>query len=438
MIQQCVQAGISKIFIETDEPERVYQFIPEVEKEIVAQWNPKKGIEYQVTENKTEIIKCTEKIEEALNYLIATRKKYLILFFAPPDYDLLHLVPNWHTVIFVAPRFKDFPGAVRVTLPQPSAEEYEQAFKVALKPKQNKALVRAHSEYSAGMRVSDAVNCFKYSVFTGTEFVQNRHKFIRSQIIEFVNSPYTFKDVGGFLDFKFWFQNRKYLYKKEAKEYGLNMPKGVVITGIPGTGKSLISKALGNEAKLPLIRFDLARVYDQYVGQSEANLYNALRSIEQAAPAIVWVEELGRLTVGKDSQGDSGTTSRLLSILLTWLQEHDKDIFVVATVNDVQNIPEELLRKGRFSRIEEVPRPDREVRREVWEIHLRRNDIPIYSRYATEWLADNSQGMTGADIEANVIDTMIEAYNKGLAKEHTVAEYFMTDDIRPLSQKEEE
>ena len=428
MIKDLIKANISKIFVETDEPGRVYQFLPaldETNKEIVAEWKNKKGIVYQVTENKSDTIKCTEKMDDALNFLVATRKKYLILFFGAPDYDLLQLVPDFHTTIFVSDSFQDFPGAVKVSLPQPATEEYEQAFVDALKPKKSKASVQICAGTSSGMRVADAVNCFKYSVFTNSEFLQNRHKFVNSEIIEYVNSPYTFKDLGGFRFFKDWFQDRKFLYRPEARQYGLSMPRGVVLAGEAGTGKSLTAKCLGNEAKLPLIRFDLAKVYNQYVGQSETNLYKALRSMEQAAPAIVWVEELGRLTVGKDSAGDSGTTSRLLAILLTWLQEHDKDIFVVATVNDIENIPKELLRKGRFSDIIEVPMPDVSTRREIWEIHLTRNDIPIHSRPTLLWLAEQSEGMTGADIEARVIDTMIKAYNLGLEKQYLVAQHFI-------------
>jgi SpoVK/Ycf46/Vps4 family AAA+-type ATPase len=160
------------------------------------------------------------------------------------------------------------------------------------------------------------------------------------------------------------------------------------------------------------------------VGVSESDLRAALESIERVAPTILWVEELGRLVVGKDSQGDSGTTSRLLAILLTWLQEHGRDIFTVATVNELENIPEELIRKGRFSEIFTVDYPDYEARKEIWKIHMEKRGLALSYDHILEILAEKSQGMTGADIEAAVEDTLIMCYSQGIKKEHIIGNHF--------------
>jgi SpoVK/Ycf46/Vps4 family AAA+-type ATPase len=197
-----------------------------------------------------------------------------------------------------------------------------------------------------------------------------------------------------------------------------------LLAGVPGCGKSLCAATLGNESDLPLVRLDLTKVYDQFVGVSESDLRAALESIERAAPAILWIEELGRLVVGKDSQGDSGTTSRLLAILLTWLQEHGRDIFTVATVNDLENIPRELIRKGRFSEIFTIDYPDHEARKEIWKIHMEKRGLALSYDHILEILSEKTDGKTGAEIESIVEDTLIHCYSLGIKKEHIVGNHF--------------
>ena len=197
------------------------------------------------------------------------------------------------------------------------------------------------------------------------------------------------------------------------------------MAGVPGGGKGLCIKALANESNLPLIRLDIAKVYDHYVGESERNLRSALTSIERLAPCVVWIDEFSRFVIGKDSQGDSGTTSRLFATLLTWLQEHDKPVFTAATVNDFQNLPQELIRKGRFAEVFGVGYPDFDARLEIWRIHLEKRGIPT-SVAALEVLARDSENMTGAEIEAAVEETLIECYIKGIQKDRIPAKEFET------------
>jgi SpoVK/Ycf46/Vps4 family AAA+-type ATPase len=178
-----------------------------------------------------------------------------------------------------------------------------------------------------------------------------------------------------------------------------------------------MASTLGNEAGLPLLRFDMTKVYNQYVGQSESNMHEALKVIEQSSPLILWIEELGRLTVGKDSDADSGTTSRLLAIFLTWLQEHNKDVFVVATVNDIKNIPKEMIRKGRFSSVYTVEPPDEKEREEIWRIHLKRNGLPTDKASIFSKCVDVC---TGAKIESVVVDALIETFTLKLHRDYAV------------------
>ncbi|MCF8012490.1 MAG: AAA family ATPase, partial [Clostridiales bacterium] len=392
--------------------------------DMCGEWDSTNGLTMYFGNTKYTSVPKDKNVEAALEYLRFAKGKYFVLFFNPKPNDLeqLRLIEN-HCIVFVGENLPEFKKAVNIRLPAPSYEEYEREFKNVLKPKKSKALVQQCAQYSQGMLLSEARNCFKYCVHTKTEFLENRHKFVSSKIIEFVNTSYTFKDLGGFSNFKNWFKKRALLYKKEAKDYGLRFERGVILAGVAGGGKSLAGKTLANEAGLPLIRLDLAKVYDQHVGESERNLRDALESVERVAPAILWIEELGRFVVGKNSHGDSGTTSRLLAILLTWLQEHDKDIFTVATVNDFQNLPKELIRKGRFSEVFGVSYPDFDSRHEIWRIHLEKRGI-ILSNHALEVLARDSDAMTGAEIEAAVEETLIDCYVRGISKSSIASKHF--------------
>jgi SpoVK/Ycf46/Vps4 family AAA+-type ATPase len=414
MLSDLIKAGVSKIIVDTQEPERVYQFLPELDFEIVGEWNVIKGLELKTAGHKYNAAPREKSLNAAIEYLLFANRKHFVLFLNPKieNPDLISEIKQ-HCLVFVGPDIPHIVGAARIRLPAPSKQEYQKALKKT-----------SDVDYCQGMLLSEAENCFKYSEYTGTSFLKNRHKFVSSRVIDFIDSHSTFKDLGGFFDFKRWFNKRKYLYKSEAKDYGLTFPKGALLAGVPGCGKSLCAATLGNESDLPLVRLDLTKVYDQFVGVSESDLRAALESIERAAPAILWIEELGRLVVGKDSQGDSGTTSRLLAILLTWLQEHGRDIFTVATVNDLENIPKELIRKGRFSEIFTVDYPDHEARKEIWKIHMEKRGLALSYDHILEILAEKTEGKTGADIESIVEDTLIHCYSMGIKKEHIVGNHF--------------
>ena len=199
------------------------------------------------------------------------------------------------------------------------------------------------------------------------------------------------------------------------RSYGLPQPKGMLILGVPGCGKSLIAKTTARLWGLPLLRLDIGRVYDgSMVGRSEANLRSALRTAESISPAILFIDEIDKAFAGGAGSGDSdgGTSSRIFGSFLTWMQEKKSPVFVMATANRVEKLPSEFLRKGRFDEIFFVDLPNEEERKEIFKIHLgkRRRDI---ERFDFDQLTKVCEGFSGAEIEQGLISAMYEAFAQG-------------------------
>ncbi|WP_416670019.1 stress-responsive protein Ycf46 [Egbenema bharatensis] len=241
---------------------------------------------------------------------------------------------------------------------------------------------------------------------------EKRQLIRRNGILEYLEEEGTLEDIGGSDDLKLWLKQRSIAFTERAREYGLPQPKGVLLLGVPGCGKSLIAKATSNVWQLPLLRLDLGRVYDgSTVGRSEANLRNALKTAESVSPAILFIDELDKAFAGGAGSADSdgGTSSRILGSFLTWMQEKKSPVFVMATANRVERLPGEFLRKGRFDEIFFVDLPSEDERRQIFSIHLgkRRSDI---TRFDVDQLAKISDGYSGAEIEQAIIAAMYDAF----------------------------
>ncbi|MGB3532821.1 MAG: AAA family ATPase [Microcoleaceae cyanobacterium] len=234
----------------------------------------------------------------------------------------------------------------------------------------------------------------------------------RNGILEYMDVDETIDVVGGLEELKRWSKQRSNAFTERAREYGLPQPKGMLILGIPGCGKSLIAKTTSRLWGLPLLRLDMGRVYDgSTVGRSEANLRNALKTAESISPVILFIDELDKSFAGSAGSADSdgGTSSRIFGSFLTWMQEKTSPVFVMATANRVERLPGEFLRKGRFDEIFFVDLPTKEERQDIFRIHLskRRSDI---DRFDLEQLSTVSEGFSGAEIEQAVIAAMYEAF----------------------------
>ncbi|MCC0178115.1 AAA family ATPase [Waterburya agarophytonicola K14] len=234
----------------------------------------------------------------------------------------------------------------------------------------------------------------------------------RNGILEYIEEDETIDSVGGLEELKRWLTQRSNAFTERAREYGLPQPKGMLILGVPGCGKSLIAKTTSRLWGLPLLRLDMGRVYDgSTVGRSEANLRNALKTAESISPVILFIDELDKAFAGGGGSGDSdgGTSGRIFGSFLTWMQEKKSPVFVMATANRVERLPGEFLRKGRFDEIFFVDLPNSAERQDIFGIHLgkRRSEI---SRFDLEQLTKVSDGFSGAEIEQAIIAAMYDAF----------------------------
>jgi len=232
----------------------------------------------------------------------------------------------------------------------------------------------------------------------------------------------TLDAVGGMQPLKDWLISRGRAFEPKAQAFGLEPPRGVLVTGVPGCGKSLIAKTLAATWRLPLILLDPARLYGSYVGQSEQRLAAALRTVEAMTPCVLWIDEIEKGFASSDT-GDGGVSSRIRGTFLRWLQERPAGVFVVATCNQVQAMPPEFLRKGRFDEIFFVDLPDKDERDQIFRLHLtkRKRDPATFDLGA---LVDASDGFTGAEIEAAVVGALYRAYeaNQELSTQAVLAE----------------
>jgi SpoVK/Ycf46/Vps4 family AAA+-type ATPase len=234
----------------------------------------------------------------------------------------------------------------------------------------------------------------------------------RNGILEFLTNDQTMMEVGGLGELKRWLTQRSDAFSERARDYGLPQPKGMLILGIPGCGKSLIAKTTAEMWGLPLLRLDMGRVYDgSTVGRSEANLRSAIKTAESISPCVLLIDELEKAFSGAGGSADSdaGTSSRIFGSFLTWMQEKTSPVFVMATANRVERLPSEFLRKGRFDEIFFVDLPTLAEREAVFRIHIEKRQREV-ERFDCEELAKVAEGFSGAEIEQALIAAMYDAF----------------------------
>lgn len=240
-----------------------------------------------------------------------------------------------------------------------------------------------------------------------------------SEALEFYSPSETAEDVGGLGILKEWLQLREKAFSPQAREYGLPVPKGIVLLGIPGTGKSLTAKTIGAMWRQPLLRLDFGAIFGSLVGESEEKLREALHLVEIIAPCILWVDEMEKALAHGGL--DAGTSTRVFGSFLTWMQEKTNPVFVVATANDISSLPIELLRKGRFDEVFFLDLPTLDERKEIFNVHLRkRRRSPL--DFDLDKLGNASRGYVGAEVEQAIIDAMYIGFNDSLRE-------FTTEDI---------
>ncbi len=223
-------------------------------------------------------------------------------------------------------------------------------------------------------------------------------------MLEFTAAPGSMDEIGGMERLKRWLRVREHALESEAGD----QPRGVMLLGVQGGGKSLCAKAIATAWKRPLLRMDVGALYDKYIGESELRLRQTLRQAELMAPIVLWIDEIEKAFAGSASQAtDGGLSRRMFGALLTWMQEHQKPVFVVATANDIEALPPELLRKGRFDEIFFVDLPSEKARRAIFEIHLKRRGMDP-SDFDLDELVEVSDGFSGAEIEQAIVSARHE------------------------------
>lgn len=244
-------------------------------------------------------------------------------------------------------------------------------------------------------------------------FDQKQQMIKKAGILEMIPLKETINDIGGLENLKEWFVRKAKVYKHmgEAKKYGVDMPKGVLIAGVPGCGKSLNAKAAANLFEVPLLRLDMGRLMGKYVGESENNLRNAIALAEAISPCVLWIDELEKAFAGIGGNGGGAdVTTRLFGNFLTWMQEKESPTFVVATANDITKLPPELLRKGRFDEIFYVGLPNDKEREKIFQIHINKRRPQDLKNIRISDLVVKTRGFSGADIEGVIKDAVETAF----------------------------
>jgi SpoVK/Ycf46/Vps4 family AAA+-type ATPase len=287
---------------------------------------------------------------------------------------------------------------------------------VDLSPETKERLIKA----ALGLTRSEAENAFARAIVLDKRLdkddiekvLDEKKQAIRkSKFLEYFEAREDFANVGGLDSLKEWLTKRGVAFTQKATEFGLPQPKGILLIGVQGCGKSLTAKAVANLWKLPLLRLDIGAVFSGIVGSSEENMRRAIKAAETLAPIILWIDEIEKGLSGVQSStfSDAGTSARVFSTFLTWLQEKTAAVFVIATANNIQLLPPELLRKGRFDEIFFVDLPSVEERKEIFSIHIKKKKRDP-AKFDIAHLAEEASGYSGAEIEQAVISSLYDAF----------------------------
>ncbi|TCS96605.1 AAA family ATPase [Hazenella coriacea] len=453
-----LKARFPFLYIPTWEEDRLIQIIHTVVNDLQLINTPRKVMTWSVTtgmtnynhsENTTSPLKALQIIENTEEAAIFILKDFHIYLGHERQADpqiirkirdlsiLLKNSANPKNVIFISPSLvlpDDLQKEITILdFPLPSYQNIQDLLDdmIATNSRNGRIQIRlTHEEKerlakaALGLTLQEAENAFARAlVEDGTLSISDVQLILeeksqvikKSGILEFIQTDIQLADVGGLQNLKHWLKKRNKSWLDSAKLYGLPSPKGILITGVPGCGKSLIAKAISAMWQLPLLRLDIGKVYSGIVGSSEENMRKAIQVAEAIAPSILWIDEIEKGF--SNDAGDSGTSKRVFGSFLTWMQEKTKPVFVVATANQIHSLPSEFLRKGRFDEIFFVDLPTRREREIIFRIHLQKRlqhkdvagDFEI-SPSLLEALAQMTEGFIGAEIEQVVISALFEAF----------------------------
>ena len=465
-ISNLIRARFPYIYITTYEEDRVTALIRQTVREPklikfpreLYIWTQTAGF---VNDETDEVVSGTVNPTSALDFIQKHDKDSIFIFYdlhvnfglrnRAPDYELVRKLRDLVAVLktsqvrknvfFIAPEMV-IPDTLQkdITIcdfPLPSVEEIKKKLNLMLA--QNKKVKTDNlseedkdklCKAALGLTLQEAENAFALAMVNDGKIDVSDLKIIMNEkmqvikktgILEFVQSDLSIDDIGGLDNLKSWLKKRNNSWSENAKKYCLPAPKGVLITGVPGCGKSLTAKAMSAIWQLPLLRLDLSKIFSGLVGSSEENMRRAISTAEAVSPSILWVDEIEKGLSGVNSSNDSGVSSRIFGQFLTWMQEKEAPVFVIATANNINNLPPELLRKGRFDEIFFVDIPTLRERAEIFKLHLSKrlkNEAVAKSINLCDELyfklAEMTEGFIGAEIEQVVISALYEAFFEGI------------------------
>lgn len=356
------------------------------------------------------------------------------------------LSDSYKTLIICAPVVELAPELEKVVsvldYPLPDAADFDRLLtricedvsansklKIELTKEDREKLVQA----ALGLTLQEAENVFAKTIVSdgrlsaadlSVVFSEKQQIIRKSGLLEYYESSTDIGDVGGLDHLKEWLKKRSTAFSERAQQFGLPAPKGVLLAGVQGCGKSLCAKAVARMWGMPLLRFDMGRMFASLVGSSEENIRRAISVAESIAPVVLWADEIDKAFAGSagSANTDGGTTARVMSTFLTWLSEKQKPVFVMATANNISHLPPELLRKGRLDEIFFVDLPNREEREAIFRIHLRKRGRDP-AKFDLAQLVEAAEGFSGAEIEEAIISALYDVFylNRELATQDVLA-----------------
>ncbi len=444
-----VKAGFGALFIVSHEEQRIEAVIHQVATELnrsLYAWSCTSGImavlSSSITPGTTIDADNYGVLEEIAGDGIPEESIILLrdfhLYFTDPDPGLIRKFKDavykaktkQKTVLILGPVFKMPPELEKlITVVEIDLPDRETIAKVLSDlsestgiPLPDESAVSDLLDAASGLTTTEAEDAFSLSLvekgaFDAPTVAREKAQAVKKDgLLEFVESKITLENVGGLEPLKQWLVKRRAAFSPEARAYGLPTPKGTLLVGIPGTGKSLTAKAcsaaLGN---IPLLKLDGGRIFGSLVGESEANLRKVMQTAEAIAPCVLWLDEVEKAFSGSKSSGstDGGTSARVLGSFLQWMNDKTANVFVFATANDVTALPPEFLRKGRFDELWFVDLPNAEDRRSIWSVVFKRYNRKFPESDIMDALVKATDGFTGAEIDAVFTEALYDAFENG-------------------------
>jgi SpoVK/Ycf46/Vps4 family AAA+-type ATPase len=421
-LKKFILSKASIVYILSDEEDRVEGILRELASTFQPKpklfiWNPFHGLT-----GENENIDDSKNPIEALDKVIQSTEQALYLFeglqaFLKTDLslprklkDLHRSLRNRYATLFIVAPVLVVPEELKrdmivYELPMPDSSEVERTLMgiISASPQASKlaesltAELRDRLVMSAlGLSLDQVARAFRSALIGRTA--------IDSSLIDVV--------IGGLENLKEWMRKRSKILSSEGKSFGLQLPKGVLITGLSGCGKSLCAKAFASFWQVPLLHLDMARLYDGTIGEPEEALQISLRTAESVAPCVLWIDEIEAGISIQSQKAGGGAQSRVFASFLTWMQEKSQFVFIAATANVIELLPPEVLRKGRFDQIFFVTLPHAQERKSIFSIHLKKNGADL-SQINLDMLVKVTEGFNGAEIEQAVNGAMIEAFDSG-------------------------